>query len=244
MEPIVYEEMAQHEDAHWWFHARRRICQTVLDQAELPKNAEILEAGCGSGGNLSLLAHYGRVFAFEPYAEARAAAKSRGIGDIIEGGLPDNIPFADKQFDAVFMSDVLEHVKDDAASLAAVCARTKPGGTLVLTVPANRWLFSKHDITHHHFRRYGYHELQDKITAAGWTIELINYCNFWLFPAVFVVRLLEKFKKSDTPSAGTKRPSNPINTMLYHIFASERWLIPHIRLPFGVSLIVLARKPV
>jgi SAM-dependent methyltransferase len=244
MQPNVYAEMAEQEDAHWWFRGRRRICQALLERAHLPKNSEILEAGCGSGGNLPLLAKYGHIYAFEPYAPARGAAQKRGIGKIAEGDLPGHIPFEDKKFDAVFMSDVLEHLQDDRAALNAVYARMKPGGTLLLSVPANRWLFSRHDVIHHHFRRYGYKELQEKITAAGWTIEIMNYCNFWLFPAVWIVRLLEKFKTNDTLSIGSALPSRLMNEALYQLFASERWLVPHIRLPFGVSLVVLARKSV
>jgi SAM-dependent methyltransferase len=244
MDPTVYEEMAAQEDAHWWFRARRRICQTLLERTRLPQNAEILEAGCGSGGNLSMLAKYGRVHAFEPYAPARANAQKRGAGEVTEGGLPRDIPFGDKQFDAIFISDVLEHIKDDRAALAALHARTKPGGWLLLTVPANPWLWSRHDLSHHHFRRYGYRQLKNEISVAGWRIKYISYCNFWLFPLVAAIRMLEKIKTSDTPSIGTARPPRLLNAILYHIFLSERWLIPHIRLPFGVSLVVLARKSV
>lgn len=243
MDPHIYQEMVEQENTHWWFTARRAITSALLKTLNLPANARILDAGCGSGGNLPLLSPMGDVHAFEMSDMMRQHAQARGIGHVESGMLPDAIPFNGTQFDLITLFDVLEHVKDDEAALRALAARLAPGGALCLTVPAYQWLFGRHDRQHHHFRRYSRRELLAKLKAAGLQVELANYWNMFLFPVALAARLLDGLRDGKEQALGTSMPAPAINRLLALLVACERFLIPHVPLPFGLSLIVLARKP-
>ena len=133
----------------------------------LPPAPRILEAGCGTGGNLAMLARFGRVSAFEPDGDARHAARAKSTADIRDGRLPDQVPFQPETFDLVAMLDVLEHIDDDVAGLRALCATLQRGGQVLVTVPAFPFLWSRHDELHHHKRRYRKRGLVAAAEAAG-----------------------------------------------------------------------------
>jgi len=242
VEPHIYSELAEQEDAHWWFCARRAIAASLLKRFKLPSNAKILDAGCGSGGNLAILAQFGEVCAFEMDDASCARARSRAIGQVEAGTLPGGIPFAGQAFDLITLFDVLEHIEDDAAALDALANRLAPEGMLLLNVPAFQWLFSRHDILHHHYRRYGWNDLRQKLEAAGLKICLMNYWNFWLFPAVATARIIERLCPSRHDALGSGTPPIMLNKLLTFLASSERFLIPRLRLPFGTSIVVLAKK--
>jgi len=127
MERAVYTTMAEVEDEHWWFVARRRILAEVIERtARLGKPARVLEAGCGTGGNLAMLARFGAVSAFEPDEGARRHARAKGAYDVRPGSLPDAVPFEAGRFDLVAALDILEHLDDAAAGLAALASRLRP----------------------------------------------------------------------------------------------------------------------
>ena len=178
----IYIRMAQVEDDHWWFARRRVIVESLLARFGLARGAAILEAGCGSGGNLRMLARRGPVCAMDIDDQAVQFAQARGIGEVAHGRLPDQIPFGDRSFDLVLMTDVLEHLDDDGAALRALRERLRPGGLLLLTVPAFRCLWSPHDVAHHHRRRYRAGQLRKVVSEAGYEICYLSYYNFLLFP--------------------------------------------------------------
>jgi SAM-dependent methyltransferase len=243
MDPLIYKELVEQEDSHWWFLSRRAIIRSLLQRIKLPSNAKILDAGCGSGGNLPMLSRLGNVYAFELHDGMRAHAEARGIGQVEAGKLPADIPFKGTNFDLITLFDVLEHVEDDRGSLSELTDRLNPGGILCLTVPAFPFLFSRHDHLHHHFRRYRRTELLRKIEANGLEVIEDDYWNFFLFPVAMVVRLFECFNMPKDHTLGTKKPSPLLNRLLAELVSSDRFLIPHIRLPFGLSIVLLARKP-
>ena len=242
MNPEIYAELIAQEESHWWFRARRAIVKTLLGHLSLPKDALILEAGCGAGGNLPMLSQLGKVFAFELDDGVRSHAQARNIGHIEAGKLPDAIPFAGTNFDLIALFDVLEHIEDDRAALQALAARLKPGGVLFLTVPAFQFLYSQHDKLHHHFRRYSRTGLKQLIESAGLKIERMSYWNFFLFPVAICARLASKLGIGGKRTPGAATPPSFINELLFQCVSSERFLIPHISLPFGLSLIAVARK--
>ncbi len=244
MDPSLYPRMAAVEDAHWWFAARRAICNRLLDRLELPADAAILEPGCGTGGNFPMLARRGRVFAMDADESALRFAASRHLAELARGSLPENIPFADRRFDLAIMTDVLEHLDDPLGSLRALHARLKPDGGLLMTVPALPWLWSEHDLTHHHRRRYRAGELRATVTAAGFEVSYLSHYNFILFPAIACARLWGKLRHGSAGGANGRHdlamPSLPLNRLLLLIFAGEHHVIGRFRVPVGVSLIVLA----
>lgn len=233
--------MAALEDRHWWFVGRRRIVATLLQRLRLPSHAEILEAGCGTGGNLAMLNQFGRVSALEPDMDALTHAMHKAHVNLRQGSLPDAIPFAPTSFDLVVALDVLEHVEQDEAALKSLHRMLKPGGQLVITVPAYQWLWSAHDTVHHHKRRYTRYALKKKIKAAGFTLSHAGYINLILFPLVAMLRLCERAGWR-TGGQDDRMPPAWLNALLTSCFSVERLWVGRLSMPFGVSLILAATK--
>jgi SAM-dependent methyltransferase len=249
MEKDFYLQYASVEDKHWWFIARRQILQQVIRKLNLPKNAQILEAGCGTGGNLQMLSRYGEVSAMELDEIACQLANQRQVTHVKRGSLPDNIPFA-SDYDLVLILDVIEHLDNDLSALEALYYKLKPGGYLLVTVPAYMFLWSEHDEINHHKRRYQLKALKQVVKKAGYEISYGSYFNTFLFPLVATVRFLTKLlpkqekKNQNQISSDLVVPSRLVNQILKFIFASERYFISKFPFPFGVSVLLLARKPV
>jgi SAM-dependent methyltransferase len=245
MDPSLYRRMAEVEDVHWWFAARRAICDHVLDRLGLASDAAILEPGCGTGGNFPMLARRGRVFGMDADESALGFAASRKLAELALGTLPEKIPFGDRLFELVVMTDVLEHLDNPLGSLRAVRARLNPGGWLLLTVPALPWLWSEQDLTLHHRRRYRAGELRATLARAGFEISYLSHYNFILFPPIACARLCARLIRDvGTGINGRhdlKVPPRPLNGILRRLFSSEHYVIGRLRLPVGVSLIALAR---
>ncbi|MGH2898237.1 MAG: class I SAM-dependent methyltransferase, partial [Solirubrobacteraceae bacterium] len=144
------------EERHWWYRGRRAVIEAVLDGSALPPAgfARILDAGCGSGRNMVMLASRGEVTGIEPAAASLRAARERGAGPVLTGSLDEPLALADASFDLAVALDVLEHVQDDRAALRELARVLAPGGRLLVTVPQYGWLWGEHDVLAHHQRRY------------------------------------------------------------------------------------------
>lgn len=242
MERKVYEQMAQLDSRHWWFTARRRILEGVIERVvRPPTDARILELGAGTGHNLAMLSRFGAVEASELDPIARELASERLGRPVVEAALPDLSMFPADSYDLIALLDVLEHVPDDKGSLEAILKLLKPGGALLLTVPINPWMWTAHDVAHHHQRRYRKREIRQLAEKAGFEIALLSPFNSLLFPPIAAVRLAGKLTgKDDSDDA---MPSAPVNTILDTIFGLERMLIGRVPMPFGVSLVAVLRRP-
>jgi SAM-dependent methyltransferase len=242
MERKVYEQMAQLDSRHWWFTARRRILDGVIERVvKPPKDARILELGAGTGHNLAMLSRFGTVEASELDPIARQLASDRLGRPVVEAALPDLSMFQAGSYDLVALLDVLEHVPDDEGSLRSIKQLLKPGAALLLTVPINPWMWSAHDVAHHHHRRYRKQEIRKLAEDAGYAIDLISPFNSLLFPPIAAVRLAGKLTgKDDSDDA---MPSAPVNSILDTVFGLERSLIGRVPMPFGVSLVAVLRRP-
>lgn len=242
MEAQVYRRMAELDSSHWWFVARRRILKRLIErEVRPPRNAQILEIGCGTGHNLEMLSGFGHIEATELEAEARALAGERLGRPVRDAALPDLSIFPPGHFDLVALLDVLEHVSDDDAALAAIRERLKPGGKLLVTVPANRWMWTSHDAAHHHHRRYQKRELRAAAERAGFAVDLLSHFNTLLFPPIAAARLAGKLLGRD--SADDAIPPKPVNSALEALFGLEAALVGRVPLPFGVSLVAVLRRP-
>ena len=243
MDRAVFERLDALEGEHWWFAARRDILGHVLERLSRRAGLEtprILEAGCGTGGNLAMLSGLGTVEAFEHDEAALAVARGKAPDLRLEQGtLPHALPAVQARHDFVVAFDVIEHVERDRDSLAALRTRLKPGGALVMTVPAWPSLWSRHDETHHHFRRYTPAHLRAELEAAGYAVEHLGCYNTLLFPAVVAMRALKRWTGRE--DADDAMPSPFLNRLLRRVFAFERHWIGRITMPFGVSLIAVAR---
>lgn len=242
MEPSIYTLMATLEENHWWFSARRAIAENIIRQLRLPLDARILDAGCGTGGNLAMLSRYGQVHGMELDDQARQMANAKGFAQVLSGRLPDEVPYQQEQFDLIALLDVLEHVEDDRNTLGVLGSLLKPGGYLLISVPAFPFLWSTHDEVHHHKRRYFLSDLKSKLENAGLEITYASYFNTILFPLIFGARLLGKLRTNKRESGDLTMPHPLINRLLFAVFSSERFVLGRWSLPFGVSAIAVARK--
>jgi SAM-dependent methyltransferase len=241
MEDSAIRQMHAVETRHWWFTARRSIVARVIRDLGMPRPARILEAGCGTGGNLAMLAGFGEVSAFEPHPYCLEHARSIAGADVRPGRLPDDVPFSGAAFDLVAALDVVEHIADDRSGLVALRDRVKPGGHILLTVPAYSFLWSEHDDRHHHYRRYTRASLVALASEAGLRDIRCSYFNTLLFPAVAAVRTVKNWagRRGSTDDA---LPPPSINSILAAVFAAESHLLGSLDLPFGTSLLLTAKN--
>jgi SAM-dependent methyltransferase len=240
MDVTAYSRMGEQEETHWWFAARREIITKLITTAcNLPYNPRLLEAGCGTGGNLAFLGGFGTLDAFEFDETSRKTAQQKSGMTIPFGALPDDAPFEGKKYDLIALLDVLEHIELDMPSLTALGARLDDHGRLLITVPAMPWLWSKHDVVHHHFRRYTRRSLRLAIEDAGLEVDKIGYFNFLLFPLAVAKRALDKLTRSDKPD--DEIPSAWLNKLLFKVFRTERHLVNRVPLPWGLSVFAVVR---
>lgn len=242
MNPEAYREMAAVEDRHWWFVGRRQVLSSLLASLELDSQAAILEVGCGTGGNLEMLRSFGIVRAVEMDSSARAIAiqKTNSQCEIRAGACPDDIGFDDERFDLICMFDVLEHIERDLDTLCALRQRLRKNGRILLTVPAYQWLYGPHDRFLHHKRRYSAGELRAKASGAGLRPIRMSYFNTLLFPLAALARVKDRMLGA-TKATGQGMPPQIVNKVLKATFASERFLLKGMNLPFGVSIVCLLR---
>lgn len=242
MDPTAYESMSAVEDKHWWFVARRRIIASLIERfVRPPAGAKVLEAGCGTGGNLALLARYGKLDAFEYDPTARAKAAAKQVAEIDFGALPDQVARADGSYDLIALLDVLEHIEEDEASLQRLGGLLRDDGKLLLTVPAVPSLWSEHDVIHHHHRRYTRRSLEQCIAKAGLKVERIGYFNSLLFPIAWVQRQAQRLTGRHAPLDAI--PGKLLNGALEKVFGLERHILGKVDMPIGLSLFaVVSRK--
>ena len=239
MERSVYREMAELDDRHWWYRARREIIADLIRrEVRLPANAEILEIGCGTGHNLAMLSGFGRVDGLELDDEARALSEQRLGRKVMSSPLPELGEVSDRHYDLIGAFDVIEHINDDRAALASIATKLKAGGSFVMTVPAHQWMWSAHDVVNHHKRRYSRGSLKQLICSSPLRLERIGYFNSLLFPLAVAERAASKLRGKD--QADVKLPPAPLNMALEKIFAAERYFVGRLPLPPGLSLFAVA----
>lgn len=243
MSPDAYTEMAAMQATHWWFVARREILRGQISRLNLPASADILEVGSGTGANLDLLAEFGNVVGLEMTAEAIALAQTRAARTgrritMRHCRCPEDLPALSQTFDLICLFDVLEHIEQDETSLADLALLLKPNGTLMVTVPAYPWMWGPHDVRLHHKRRYSTRMLSALCTKAGLSVSRMSHFNTVLFPLAVLGRMFEKLMHKPNVSAATLPAA--VNALLARLFALERLLLARMRLPFGLSILVLA----
>jgi SAM-dependent methyltransferase len=240
MDPLMMEAMLDADERHWWYRGRRRVLRAELDHLGLPAGARILDAGCGSGRTLQDLAAYGAASGLELSERAAEIARARAVGEVRLGRL-EEIPWPDESFDLVTCLDVIEHTADDRATFAELRRVTRPGGRLLVTVPAYPALWSHHDEANHHFRRYSRAALRAAATDAGWVVARESSFNSVLLAPAAAVRLAER--RRGAPAEGvndlTRGPSWLNAALEWPMAAEAQWLSRGRTLPFGLSLLAV-----
>jgi len=239
MERVVYDRMAELDELHWWYRARRQVLQALIERVVAPPpGATILEVGCGTGHNLSMLGRFGKVDAIEVDAEARAFAEKRTGRPVSSAPLPALPGIERGHYDLVAALDVVEHIDDDRAAIVALASCLKPGGKLLVTVPAHQWMWSAHDELNHHKRRYSKRGLARLIETSPLKLQAIGHFNSLLFPLAVGARMASKL--TGRGGDDDRLPPRPLNYLFERVFAAERRLIGTVPLPPGLSLFAVA----
>jgi 2-polyprenyl-3-methyl-5-hydroxy-6-metoxy-1,4-benzoquinol methylase len=244
MEHHEYQVMYELENDYWWFVARRNlITEIVRRETEKRKGGRIFDVGCGTGANLEAISRYGRSFGVDLAREAIQLCHRRGLKDLAISRV-ENLAYLSESFDIITALDVLEHIDNDLAALDELFRICKPGGMLLITVPAYGFLWSEHDEALHHRRRYAAHELRNKLTIAGFEVERCSYFITSLFFPILVIRIMQGiFKNSTHPKTSHVQLPKLLSKMIILLLFFEQWLIRYINLPFGVSIVCTSRKP-
>jgi SAM-dependent methyltransferase len=249
IEEVTMRAMLNTDERHWWFRGRRRILRAEIDCLALPGGIEILDAGCGSGRNMQELAGYGTVSGIELSEQAAEVARARKIGEVKVGRV-ENLPWVLESFDLVICLDVIEHTPDDRVTFTELLRICRPGGHLLVTVPAYEALWSRHDEISRHYRRYSRRTLARAATAAGWELERMTSFNSLLLAPAAAMRLLQRVSPG---AAGDPQDGGAgdldvgpawLNPVLEWPMRMEaRWLARGRTLPVGLSLLAVLRRP-
>jgi len=228
------------EADHWWFVGKRHLLRSLLGD---PRAGErVLDLGCGSGGIVRDLAPHCRCFGMDRSELGLRICRDRGFATLARGDLRE-IPFRSGSFDTVLLLDVIEHLDDDEGCLRRAAELLDVGGRIVVSVPAFRWLWSQHDVTFQHRRRYTARSLASVIRRAGLAPERMTYTNCAVFPAAAVWRNLAR--RTGLARIAPRHDFWPVprwlNALLAKVYAFEAWLLRRVNLPVGVSVACIAR---
>ena len=240
MDPGYVAVHLAEEREHWWFRGRLAILRATLARALGGRRARLLDLGCGAGGVLAALGEFGDAVGMEANPDLLAEARARGL-DARPGALPDDAVVTPGWADVVLLLDVVEHLDDDVAAFRAARRLAAAGALLLVTVPAHPWLWSAHDVTLGHRRRYTRAGLRAAVERAGWRVRHVSHFNALLLPGVAAVRAVRRLAGGGGHDLA--RPPAPFNALLARLFALERFVAPRWSLPCGASLLLLAHAP-
>ena len=244
MDPDQYALMARVEQVHWWYRGMRAVVAALLDGAlpPAPGGVRILDAGCGTGGTTVWLRRFGGVVGVDLAPEAGRFWAERGVRHAARASVAA-LPFPAATFDLVTCFDVLyhRHVSDDVAVLEEFWRVLRPGGLVLIRVPAYAWLEGAHDVAVQTRHRYTRRELVAALHRARFVVLRATYANSVLFPLAVMKRLGERWwGPSQTEMAV---PPAPMNRLLHAVLATEARVLRRCALPVGLSVLALARKP-
>ncbi len=250
MEFEEYRIMHEAEDVHWWYRGLRGVMFTLLRLGRRGgKGKRILDAGCGTGGNMYALerAGFSYVLGFDYSAHGIYFCRKRGLDNLCQGSLM-SIPFRDNSLELVISCDVIndEGLPDEMQALRELYKVLAPGGRLFLNLPAYSFLRGEHDEATSVARRYTTASISKKLRSVGFKVERVTYWNMFLFPVVLTVRLLSRLKKRhehEQARSDIRVPSAPVNSLLTLLLSVEQRLLGRVSLPFGSSVAVVAVKP-
>ena len=242
--PVEYTRMFEMEETYWWFVARRRLVCELIDQLAMPAKSRLLDVGCGTGANLKAFGKQFERVGIDMSSAALSFCQQRGIDSLVQAKVEDS-GLEHDTFDVVTALDMLEHVDDDMLALRELWRVAKPGGFLLITVPAFGFLWSEHDEALHHRRRYTVAELESKLASAGFGEVRISYFLATLFFPILIARIVQNLtKRRIEPQATHVILPVWLNSLIVTVLDWERRLLQWTwRLPFGVSIVALAQKP-
>jgi SAM-dependent methyltransferase len=246
MRPDEYRVMFEIEDGYWWYRGLRDLLAALLKRYAPPRDALILDAGCGTGANLKLLQNYGHGVGIDISPEAIRFCRARGIpNDRALIASVTDLPFPANYFDLAVSFDVICNIPDDVGAFVQIARVLKPGGRFIVQLPAYQWLWSAHDVAVGHQRRYAGREVREKLTSAGLRVERILHTNTLLLPFVIIERLRRRRALNQTHAVEsdlqTELPGF-VNASLSALYRAEIFAAARLDIPFGLSVVAVAQK--
>ena len=259
MQQHTYAIMDEVEGSHWWFVGRRAILETFLRQivnrfesrlqaassnvgpakAGTQNAVRILDVGCGTGANLEMLSQFGEAEGVDVSDDALEFCRRKGLK--AQKGLAETLPYADETFDLTTALDVVEHLDDDIAGLCEMHRVTKTGGYSLIFVPAFMWLWGVQDDISNHRIRYTRKQIVDRVEKADYKVERATYANWTFFAPILAGRTLMKIT-GIKPASENNVNISALNGVFGKLFSSERFWLKNFDFPFGVSIVIVARK--
>lgn len=242
MDRQYYTTLDSVQERHWWYSARRKILEGVLERvwSQGVPEGTLYDLGCGVGANLPVLEKFGPTVGVDMSEDAVAFCHERGHANVVRADLDHLQGLEPGSGSVVVLADVIEHLDDERPCLTAARRALADNGLLIVTVPAYQFLWSPADDINHHRRRYTAASLR-RVLEPMFEIEQLTYFNTLLFGLIAAGRAAEKLmRRSGDDMAHV--PAEPVNRALRAIFASEAHIIPRVRLPFGVSILCVCRK--
>jgi len=245
MLPREYRVMFEIEENYWWYRGLRVLLQGLLTAyVTADGNAKILDAGCGTGKNLEILAQHGDAWGVDIAQEAIQYCRLRGIraertmvASLLE------LPFPEKFFDVVFSFDVICNIQHDVAAFREIRRTLKPDGYIITQLPAYRFLWSAHDVAVGHKHRYMARDLRVKLESAGFRVKKLTYLNMTLFPLIALLRFARRPAATEGRARSDLAPlPRAVNALLARLFSAEMRAAPHRRFPYGISMLAVARR--
>ncbi|MEK9186403.1 MAG: class I SAM-dependent methyltransferase [Patescibacteria group bacterium] len=244
MDKSLYADYKRLEETHWWFTGRQKVISKILNHKVIPRHVGMaLDIGCGTGFCTALVSKIAdSVWCVEMADEMIEPLKQKDKNlNIIKGEWPD--VQINQKFSLVTLFDSLEHIKDDRAALKKIESVLEPDGVMLVTVPAYKFLWSEHDTISHHQRRYTKKQMRAAISeATGLTIVKMTYFNTFFFPPIAIFRLIKNLLGVRTSGSDVFAIPKILNSAMAWIFGLEGSLLRWISLPFGTSLLCIAKK--
>lgn len=244
MLPREYRVMFEVEEEYWWYRGLRVLLHGLIEQyVSADGSAKILDAGCGTGKNLQILAQHGDAWGVDIAQEAIQFCRLRGIHEerTLVASLLE-LPFAEKFFDVAFSFDVICNIQHDVAAFREIRRTLKPDGYMIVQLPAYRFLWSAHDVAVGHKHRYMARDLRAKIEDAGFRVKKLTYLNMTLFPFIALLRFARRPAANDNAHSDLAPLPQPVNAALTRLFSAEMRAAPRRRFPFGISMLAVARR--
>lgn len=237
-----YQNIFQNEETHFFYRATHELVVSLVKQYTKAEDLKILDAGAGTGLLLQKLKQFGTVEGVDISQEAITLAKKRGV--TLQEGSVTKLPFKNKSFDLITSIDVLYHfsIKDDQRAFEELYRCLRPGGVLILRVPAHSWLGTSHDQHVHTRHRYTLSEVYKKATKAGFQVELISYVHLFLVPFILCAKVIDGLQRKKHSKSGLSSLPPFLNTFFYVLLTWEKTVVPFFRLPAGVGVIAVLRR--
>jgi len=243
VDEFIYDIRWEQDETEWRACARRELVLALLERNRSKRSSQmVLDLGCGTGMLVQQLQPFGNVYGLDLSPKAVAYSRRRSL-PLTAVGSAEHICFADNTFDIVTMVEVLEHVEDDISALSDIRRLMRPGGLVIITVPAFGLLWSRRDVHLHHKRRYTKRELTEKLLRTGFRPLQSTYIDLFLFlPLLLLVQLDRLTRRSDRFQVYEVSAPTLINEFLLRVCRLERHIYSRMGLPFGVSIACIAER--